>query len=260
MKKKLLLLIRILSLPLYADVEDFPLHGKTFFLPRSQSVNAARDLAGWHPNLPRICPDKNWWSSFTVTPEYIQSFRPEDIAEYFFGTPCLTISGSKVANRGVNDILADYFGLGQTFSSTVKLEPRLQNALADFRFHLGYKCWYLHVHAPVVWAKTEIEICENVIDDGLGSPFDALYMAPDAVQPVVGSFCQAVKGSVIYGEVTEGLCFGKIGCPDATTKLSEIQVALGWHFYERPNGYMSINLRGSIPTGTVSLWTHRGVR
>ena len=82
---------------------------------RYLNSDAARDLAGWHWNFPLICCDKQWWSSFTVTPEYIHSFRADQIAEYFFGTPCLQISGSKVSERGCNDILADYFGLGQTF-------------------------------------------------------------------------------------------------------------------------------------------------
>jgi hypothetical protein len=248
--KKLLLLSLFFTCVSYADVMDFPLHGKTFMLTRSQSVNAARDLAGWHWNFPKICDGKNEWYSFTVTPEYMHSFRSDDIAEYFFGNPCLQISGSKVTDRGQNDILADYFGLGQTFSSSVKLEPIMRNALADFRFHYGYDRFYFHVHAPIVWAKNEILLEECVDNDGTDMPFEALYMAPDQVQPVVSSFCQAISQGAVYGEVTEPLRFGRMGCPDATTKLSEIQAAFGWIFLERPNGWMSVNLRGSIPTGT----------
>ncbi len=250
-KKNMLLFISLFLISnICADVMDFPLHGKTFMLTRSQSVNAARDLAGWHWNFPEICSGKKSWYSFTVTPEYIHSFRPDDIAEYFFGNPCLQISGSKVTDRGQNDILADYFGLGQTYSSTVKLIPSLRNALADFRFHAGYGRWYFHAHAPIVWAKNEILIEECIDNPGTSMPFEALYMAPEAVQPVVSSFCQAVSQGAVYGEITEPLCFGKIGCPDATTKLSEIQAAIGWIFLERPNGWMSVNIRGSIPTGT----------
>ncbi len=249
MKKKLLLILLVSHIA-RTDVFDFPLHGKTFLLTRSQSVNAARDLAGWHWNFPLICCDKNWWSSFTVTPEYIHSFKADQIAEYFFGTPCLQISGSKVPERGCNDILADYFGLGQTFSSSVNVEPILQNALADLRYHVGYNRWYLHIHAPIVWARTEILIDECIDNNGLNIPFDPLYMASGEVQPVVSSFCEAISQGAVYGEVTESLCFGRFGCEQSTTKLSEIQIAVGWIFLERHNGWMSINLRGSIPTGT----------
>lgn len=226
---------------------DLPLHGKSFLLTRSQVTNAARDLVDWHPNFPFIC-DKNLWYSFSITPEYMHSFRPEDIAEYFFGTPYLQVSGSKVTGRGENDLLADYFGLGQTFSSNVKLEPKLSNALADFRFRVGYDRWYFHTQAAVVRAKSVIHIAECITNDGLDSQFDALYMAPGPVTPVVSSFCQAISNGAVYGEVTEPLFFSKIGNPHAITKLTEIQSAIGWIFLEHPNGWLSVNLRGSIPT------------
>lgn len=251
MKKKLvLILLSCQSIVGGADILNFPLHGKTFLLTRSQSVNSARDLAGWHSNIFPNCSNKLWWSSFTITPEYIHSFRSDQIAEYFFGTPYLQISGSKAPNRGYNDILADYFGLGQTFRSSVYLKPILQNALADIRFEIGHKRWYLHAHAPVVWAKTEILIEECIDNNGLANPFEPLYMDTNAVTPVVSSFCQAISQGATYGQVTEALQFGRFGCAQSTTKLSEIQAALGWIFLERPNGWMSINLRGSIPTGT----------
>jgi hypothetical protein len=253
MNKKISLLLIAITLHTSinaADIPYLPLHGKIPFATRSQSVNAARDLVDWHRNYPLVCDNKNAWRSFSVTPEYIHSFRPDEIAEYLFGTPFLQISGSKVPDRSTNDLLADYFGLGQTFSSQVKLEPVLQNMLADFRFHAGYKRWYFHVHAPVVWAKNEIGITECISNDGLDMPFDPLYMAPDAVTPVVSSFCQAISNGAVYGEVTEPLRFAKIGSPKAITKLSEIQLACGYIFLERPNGWLSANVRGSIPTGT----------
>lgn len=250
MKKKLLLSLFICQPIACSDVFTFPLHGKTFLLTRSQSVNAARDLAGWHSNIFPTCEDKPWWGSFTITPEYVHSFRSDQIAEYFFGAPFLQISGSQAVGRGYNDILADYFGLGQTFRSSVYLKPILENALADFRFHIGHKRWYFHAHAPVVWAKSEIIIEECIEDNGLASPFEPLYMDVNAVNPVVSSFCQAISQGAVYGQVTEPLQFGRFGCAQSTTKLSEIQLALGWIFLERPNGWMSLNLRGSIPTGT----------
>ena len=43
--------------------------------------------------------------------EYTHSFHKDDIAKFLFGSQCLFFSGSKVRNRGPEDILADYFGL-----------------------------------------------------------------------------------------------------------------------------------------------------
>lgn len=244
------LLTLIYSIADAAEIPYLPLRGKTFFLTRSQSVKADRDVQNWHPNFPVTCEGKNNWWSLNITPEYAQSFRPDDIAEMLFGTPFLDITGSKVPDRRPNDILADFFGLGQTFISRVQLKPKLQNAMADFSFHIGRGRFYFHAHAPVVWAKSRIDLLECISDNGLDSPFDPLYMAPDALTPVVSSFCQAISCGAVYGEITEPLRFTKIGCPPAITKLSEIQVAVGYIFLERPNGWVSLNVRGSIPTGS----------
>lgn len=232
------------------DMPVLPLHGKSFFLTRSQVTNAARDLVDSQPNFPIICENYRKWWIFSITPEYLHSFRPEDIAEYFFGTPYLQISGSKVVGRGENDLLADYFGLGQTFNSRIKLEPFLSNALADFRFRIGYGRWYFDTQAAVVRARTGIRIEECITNDGLDMPFAALYMAPGTVEPVVSSFCQAISRGAVYGEIVEPLFFNKIGSPESITKLTEIQSALGWIFLDHPNGWLSINLRNSIPTGS----------
>lgn len=248
--KTRLLIICIVSNIYAACPTDFPLHGKRFMLTRSQSVNAARDLADWHRNFPFACDTKNWWTSFSVATEYIHSFRSDQIAEYFFGTPYIQVSGSQVPSRGYYDILADYFGLGQTFSSSLYLRPMLENTLADFRYHIGYDHYYLHIHAPLVWARTHIIIDECINNNGLAAPFEPLYMDTSTVEPVVSSFCQAISQGATYGQVTESLHFGRFGCPQSTTKLSEIQVALGWIFAQRPNGWVSANIRGSIPTGT----------
>jgi len=34
-----------------------PLHGKTFLAPRSEAVNAARELAGWHRFINQPCKE-----------------------------------------------------------------------------------------------------------------------------------------------------------------------------------------------------------
>ena len=66
---------------LVADDDDFnqPLHGKTFLAPRSQSVNAARELTLWHRYINLYCQD--FYGAFSITPEYSHSFRPERIVQ-----------------------------------------------------------------------------------------------------------------------------------------------------------------------------------
>ena len=75
----------LLSSLIYADDDDLnqPLRGKTFLAPRSQSVNAARELVLWHGYINQYCQD--FYGAFSITPEYGHSFRPERLAEYFLG-------------------------------------------------------------------------------------------------------------------------------------------------------------------------------
>lgn len=111
---------------------------------RSQSVNAAREIVGWQQfiNLPSECT----YGSFSITPEYTQTFRGKSIANEIFGqdscsSTCgssLHISGSRVANRNPTDWLADYFGLPTDFESTIIFNPRIQNFLVDFNIFTGF--------------------------------------------------------------------------------------------------------------------------
>src|SRR5436190_19165459 len=123
MKKiKILILLALSSQLLYSNTDDInqPLHGKTFLAPRSESVNAARELVLWHRYINQYCQD--CYGAFSVTPEYKHSFRPNRLAEYFWAVDDLVIAGSQVPNRTPEvDILGDYFGLSPSFESTVHM-------------------------------------------------------------------------------------------------------------------------------------------
>jgi len=61
-----------------------PCDGYPFLLPRSQSVNAARDIVGIQQFINRYDMDTKY-GVFAATVEYAQTFRPERLANYFFG-------------------------------------------------------------------------------------------------------------------------------------------------------------------------------
>ncbi len=153
----------------------------SYFSIRSQSVNDARELAGWQTQI-NLFDRECFYGSFTITPEYTQSFRPCSIANFLFGpdlqfnafptsttlgttvpgfntfgcntscnTSCnngngnnggaLVISGSCAPNRGAQDWLADNFGLPADFRSVVSFCPRIQTFLVDFNLYLGLDEW-----------------------------------------------------------------------------------------------------------------------
>ena len=233
------------------DLNQLP-RGKTFLAPRSQSVNAARELVGWHKYINLYCQD--FYGAFSITPEYGHSFRPARIAEYYFGVDTLIITGSQVTNRN-NDtqFLADYFGLSPIYQSTVRMEPEIRTGLVDFDLYLGYQDFYIRIHAPIVWTRWNFKLYETPAPE-VSSPVDypALYMDTGVVTPPAQSFEQAMAGGLTWGQVSQPLQYGLINGPHSAHGWSEPQLAIGWNFVNHPDQHMGINIRGSIPAGTRS--------
>lgn len=244
-----------------ANDENLPLMGKTYLAPRSQSTNAALELAGFHRYInlytPPVCnPCDSFFTAgygaFAITPVYTHSFRPRRLAEYFFGTDELVISGSQVPGRdNSKQILADYFGLSPFYQSTVRIVPEIRTLFVDFNLYWGWSDYYIRIHAPYVNTKWDFQLYELPVSDPDISPlFPPLYMAHDAIVAPAHSFKQALAGNITYGDVKEGIQFGKVCGPRSASALSDVQIALGWNFINRPIGHCGFNIRGSIPTGT----------
>lgn len=254
MKKKLLIILVFTAALLHGDDDDVnqPLRGKTFLAPRSQSVNAARELTLWHPYINQYCQD--FYGAFSITPEYSHSFRRERLAEYYFGIDNLVITGSQVTNRdNAIQILADYFGLSPQFQSTVRLEPEIRTALVDLNLYLGYQDYYFRIHVPYVWTKWAFELHETIAPQVIPlSQYPPLYMDTPSVTPPASSFMQAIAGNLTWGQVTQPLQFGRITRAQSESGFAEAQLAFGWNFVNCEIGHAGLNIRGSIPAGTRS--------
>lgn len=149
-----------------------------YYTARSQSVNAAREMVGWEEDINR-CNEDHIYGSFSITPEYTQTFRSNRIASCIFGSDLscsddcgssLKIQGSLVTGRDPNAWLADYFGLPEDFNSTVSFKPRISNFLVDLNFYLGLDelaCGlYFRVHAPIVHTRWKLNPCESIVAAG----------------------------------------------------------------------------------------------
>jgi len=246
------LIILVLPCPFIRTHDFLPLKGKSFFAPRSQSVNAARDAVGLHRFINKN-NNNGAYGAFFITPEYNRAYKTRRIAEYFFGTDQLHISGSTVATRGANDILADYFGLSTQYQSSVHVCPSVQNALLDFGAYVGWGPFYVRAHAPYVWNKTQIELNEQVTVSGVNTPYPPFYMAQLETKVPAQTFKQAISGGFTWGDVCEGLKFGKISCNSLTeSAFSDVTFALGWNFLQRSRGTVGASIRAAAPSGTRS--------
>ncbi|MCK5632190.1 hypothetical protein KAH94_00405 [bacterium] len=250
--KKILLIITVLQTQQFYAHERTELYGKSFFLQRSDATNGARQLVGTHPITHKQNRKKSYGLLWT-TPEYLHAFKTRSIAEHFFAVDTIRFSGSQVTSRSDDDILADYFGMSPTFDSLINLNPTMKTFVMDFGFHIGMDGFcpglYLTAHAPYVWKQSGIRLCEKISENGTDTLYPAEYMDESKLKAPAESAKTPFKGATTWGHVTEPLKYGKMGCLQTRTKLSDIQVTLGYNFIRREKGHVGINLFFVGPTG-----------
>ena len=226
---------------------------KTFFTTRSQSVNVARELVGWQEMINLHEMDR-FYGSLSITAEYARSFRPRDIAECLFGSCSVAFSGSRVADRGEQDILADYFGLPADFKSLVTFSPHISHFLMDFNAYFGLdNCLqglYFRIHAPVVHTKWDLHLTECVLTAGTAF-HPAGYLSDVRLErdslPI--DVCTALQGKTTFGDMQEPLKFGKVFGRQVKTRVSDLQAALGWN-WTSDCSHIGLQARVAAPIGS----------
>ncbi|MCK5632483.1 hypothetical protein KAH94_01935 [bacterium] len=238
--------------------------GNSYFSYRSQSINAARDIVNLQSLIHRF-EMESLYGTFGITPHFTRTFKPCRLAGYFFGEDlvngALTVSGSGVADRGDHDWLADYFGLSTDFKSSVKFTPRIYNMMVDLDLYLGLdEMWeggFFRIHAPITYTNWNMNMCETVEVAGTKA-FAAGIMDEDAVPltDLPADFKTAIQG-VTFGDMQEALKYGKIStCKRSLTRLSDIEVSLGWNFLQDEDYHLGLMIRGSFPTGNKPCGTY----
>ena len=256
--KKLILCLLIPSF-LYAECRDVV----TLISPRSQSVNASREMAGWE-NYINVHSEGKTYGAFAFIPQVSVSFRPERIAQCFFGDgiiPCknkLSIKGSQVKDRPKTAWLADYFGLPTDYESTVLFDPKISNAIFDLDLFVGLDAYipgaYFRIHAPLVYARWDLGFCETLITTG-SHAHDPGYFNPDGIPRIqlvdtFRSFISGEQAPKATDLIFNKLQHAKMDCGALRlTKLSDIQIVLGYNILANKKYHLGGNVRFSIPTG-----------
>lgn len=253
MKKKIVIafmLLFILPSHLHSSEE---LRGISFFSPRSQDMNAARDTVGWHPFIHRYDMEQNYFV-FSITPEYNQSLRPKNISLALFNSDTFSLSGSQIPGRAdTQELLADYFGLSPAFASDAFFKPFIRSLILDMALYIGFDRWvrglYFQVRGPAVWTQWNLHLNDTIIDEGENTLYPAGYMAADATQPPYTSYTQAMKGSYSFGEV-EKLKYGKICGAQALSGFAAVEMVFGYDIISKERSHLGMNIRVSAPTGS----------
>lgn len=253
------------------------LHGNTpYYYARSQSVNLAREDAGW-TNFTNLHKQDHVYGTFDGILEFQQSFNANTMAECIFGSslvkdlcdcrPGLIISGSQTNNRGAQDWLADYFGLATDFNSRVTFEPVIRSFIADIDFYLGLDEWarglYFTIRAPITQTKWHLDMHETVSTIGQ-NVYPAGYFSANAESGTLNSFTQFITGNgaptfnsltlaggdTFPATVFQPLAHAKISdSPIVKAGLAELQIGVGWN-YCGEDWHVGVQARMRAPTGT----------
>ena len=227
---------------------------KTLFGIRSQSINGVRDLVGWQQEINRYDSGYNY-GVLSATLEYSRSFSPDRINKVLFGGEKLVFSGSRFgADRGENDILADYFGLPPDFHSIVRFTPRITNVVLDFNWYQSFERYveglYVQFSLPIVHTKWDLNMSEGGIS-GRQAFHPAGHMGSTRIEPkdLAQNVTQVFQGKTTFGDMREPLKFGKIFGRQNINRVAEIHGTLGWKFFQDDWYHLGAFVRAGAQVG-----------
>jgi hypothetical protein len=260
-----------------------------YFSPRSQGVDAARQMVGWQ-DLINQCNKECFYCAVAGVAEFTQTFRSSRLCECLFGTTnnnvtegnqpanscssscdddcndscsdcSIAITGSCVANRGATDWMADYFGLPTNYSSTITFSPRVRNFIAEVQFFAGFSdCWYFRLNLPITYSKWALRACETLAETGNSNPYPAGYfsgqevprgqLVPEALDFFSGCAAPDLTTGQFPSVKFQPLRYSKWACGSLTkTRLADACAILGFNAICNDCGYLGFNARLTAPAG-----------
>jgi hypothetical protein len=260
--KKILILCVMYPLVLTSDQAITP-----FITWRSQGVSMPRQQVG-SSRLINCAEHAKFYGVFAMVTEYTRSFNPQELTECLFGCDLqcnntIAISGSRVANRGAQDWLADYFYLPTDFQSMICFKPIIENFIFDLEFHLGLDDWlagvYFDVYAPFAHSRWDLGFHEKVINPGINDN-DAGYFTGDvdgmSRSHLLNSFSEYAGGSPLQPSSTiDNVIFQPLlnaqmkKTKHVRSRFADLRAWLGWNFICDENKQMSLYFMSAAPTG-----------
>lgn len=258
---------------------------RSIFIPRSVGANVPmEEFAGWQ-DLAHQYDIGCFYGALAGRFEYTRSFRPERIAEQLFGTQVLRFQGSQVPGRSNTSLIADNFGLPTNFDGSIRFKPVIENFIFNWDFYAGLDGWlcglYFEAHFPLVHTRWSLfdtcdTDCSAACNINCGSscnpsslvtgttfpfftsptPFPAGYMSvpptanPEQTVSAANNILQALSGDFLFGDMQERWNFGRFTrCRQVRTRLADIDLMLGWDFFQGDWYHLGLFVQAVAPTG-----------
>jgi len=242
-----------------------PCDGYPFLLPRSQGRNSAIGIVGWQEFVNKYCQEDRY-GALSLAIEYKRTFRPERLAHFYFGNDLINccelyIQGDnpcgETGNKHPRAWQAEYFGLPDDYSSKVRFCPHIENAIIDLNYYAGLdnitKGFYVKIHAPLVWTRWQLCMCENVICDGDNGIGKGILSKPPSLNrnQLPKTFTQVMGGGVTYGDMKSPMRYGLMdNCRRKKIRFAELDLTLGHNWYLEEDYHFGGTFYFAAPTGS----------
>lgn len=236
---------------------------------RSQGFHADRQkMVGLVDHID-LFGNEAWNGVFDIGVGYMQSFRPANLANAFFGSDVnccdhqIKVQGSMVSNRDPNAWLADYLYLPCTFNGAFSISPRISNIVIDLDLCLGLDEWlpgfYCRIYGPITWTKWQPNFCETTVTSTSflsTSSCPVGYFTPSGQETFlqsIGSYFRGDAPTSPDGIVFDGLQKAKIDCrcKDTAVGFADLRFMLGYNLLQDEDYHLGFNVQAAAPTGTM---------
>jgi len=229
---------------------------------RSPARNTVRKIVGTTSHHINLYDMESFYGTFSITPEYDQTFRRRHLRECLFGSFIdddgdVTVSGSQVANRGTNDWTADNFYLPRDFQSKINFKPRVQNFIVDFHLYTALDEWakglYFRIYGPVVHTRHNLKFNESCDIEGTegyaaGCFATTEVTADNLLKNAEEFFCG--KALSLDDVTTQELKFAKMKPgKQKETCFGDLRFEFGWNFLLEEDYHFGLNIQAAAPTG-----------
>lgn len=204
-------------------------------------------------------------TGFVLGYEYQRTFGSCSLAKCLVGGNTLKFEGSQVAGRASTSLLADNFGLSQTFTGSITLNPKITNNNLHAQWYLGFDNWAqgLYLLFDFTFSNQQRSLfnknCEkncstttttdtSVQADPVAFPVG--YMASGSAV-ASGSILQALSGDFLFGDMQTKWKFGKwSNCDLKENKVAGFAINFGYNFWICEDSHFGAFVRYEAPTGT----------
>lgn len=189
--------------------------------------------------------------SFQMVPLGGASTDPKALVHFFlpFGKSCVVVAEDSSAAAQVRDVAARHLNIetvNDTFNSVVCFNPSWKVAGIGFTYRQRLTCschggtgWWLEISAPVLRVKTNMELQEEIINDG-GGVADVIGL--DNTPRVANATLAFNQPGWKYGKIDSCESMERVG-------VADVELKLGYNTVVHGNWYSRSYIGVLLPTG-----------